>query len=54
MGKNILVFSTVVVFLFSIAYAVPGIATFYQSYTRKNVILHPCLCLLTQIINQIT
>ncbi|CAA7048755.1 unnamed protein product [Microthlaspi erraticum] len=33
MGKNILVFSTVVVFLLSIASAVPGIATFYQSYT---------------------
>ncbi|ESQ54166.1 hypothetical protein EUTSA_v10026568mg [Eutrema salsugineum] len=33
MGKNILVFSVVVVFLFSITYAVPGIATYYTSYT---------------------
>ncbi|CAH2077470.1 unnamed protein product [Thlaspi arvense] len=33
MGRSILVFSVVVVFLFSVAYATPGIATFYTTYT---------------------
>ncbi|CAN8245695.1 unnamed protein product [Cochlearia groenlandica] len=33
MGKYIVIFSTVVFFLFSIAFATPGIATFYTSYT---------------------
>ncbi|EOA17869.1 hypothetical protein CARUB_v10006278mg [Capsella rubella] len=33
MSKNIVVFTTVLLFLFSIAYATPGIGTFYTSYT---------------------
>ncbi|CAH8274820.1 unnamed protein product [Arabidopsis lyrata] len=33
MSKKFLVFSTVLVFLFSLSYATPGITTFYTSYT---------------------
>lgn len=39
MGKYIVVFFTVLVYVFSIAYGTPGIATFYTSYTRKNISL---------------
>lgn len=55
MGKYIVVFSTVLVYVLSIAYATPGIATFYTSYTRKNIslLLFIYFVFTTQMINQI-